>query len=207
MASTNLARRSCSGVWFGPGLRDPELSDLLAFLGSRNGVAVIQWPRDLLHLDLLSRMGLPALLLVHPSSSTVPPEGPLLRSVAHAAQEAEIRRNMTILSESAGRRRLAGGPPVLDLEGQIRAGDGRVRLPPWGRSLAHPLLTRFGQGVPDSLLEQALAESSAEKSRNLERWLPRLSRLVNPLGIEVANRGQMHHAMRWCVSSPSVEIS
>jgi len=200
MSSVDVAMRTRSGAWFGPGLRGSELSELLAFLGSRNGVAVVQWPRDAHHLEVLSSTGLPALLMVDPSVTAVP-EGPLVQSMLRSASGGEIRRTMAFLSDEAGRRRQAGGPPILDADGRIHAGEGCVKLSSWSRPLARLLVDRFGQGVDDVLLEWAAVHLTPAPAPNLRCQLARLSRLVNPLGLEVVAEGADCHALRWCISA------
>jgi hypothetical protein len=171
----------------------------LAFLGAHNGVAVLQWPRDCGHVEVLSRAGLPRLLLVHPSPSARPVEGPLQRVLPLSARDDEIHWSLVALADLAAEQRSRARTPVIDGRGWIRTPGGRVELPPVALRLAAGLLADFGRPVSDDVLARA-TPCPPMTARALQGHLARLSRLVNPLGLEVVVARDGHHTMRWCAA-------
>jgi hypothetical protein len=53
-----------STVWFGPKGSESTERELIAFPGTHNGVAVLQWPRDASRSPRLFELGIPLLWLV-----------------------------------------------------------------------------------------------------------------------------------------------
>jgi len=186
----------CS-VWFGPALGGHQASELLAFLGSHNGVAVLQWPRDEGQIPVLSRLGLPRLLLVHLSARPVPPDSPLQRSHPSSAAPDEIHASLLWLCRQAGKRRTAGGPPLLSDDGWVRTGAGKVELPPDAHRLARPLFARFGRPVDDAVLFSCEGPNCTGPLA-LDGRVARLRRHVNPLGLDVVGVPGGSHVVRWC---------
>jgi len=189
-----------SSAWFGPTLGGSQELELLAFLGAHNGVAVLQWPRDAGHVALLARVGLPRLLLVHPSLDPPPPDGPLQESLPLSAADDDVHRCLVALCHRAGVRRAAGGGPLVDGEGWVRVGDGRVQLPPVEHRLADVLVAHFGLPVDDAELLSAEERCQPMVPAALEGHLARMCRRVNALGLEVAATPGGGHVLRWCRS-------
>lgn len=185
-----------TSVWFTADLRGSE-QELLCFLGAHNGVAVLQWPRDAGRVDPLSRVGLPRLLLVHPSSNAWPGDGPLQKVLPFSADNDEIYKSLVLLAERAAERRSKARRPFVDERGCMRTPEGRVHLPPVALRLARALLADFGQPVGDDTLVSD-ARCPSLKDRALQGHLARLCQLINPLGLEVAMAREDHHVMRWC---------
>jgi len=187
-------------VWFGRGLGGSEVQELLAFLGAHNGVAVLQWPRDAHHIDPLSKAGLPRLLLVHPSPQAPPADGPLQTALPSSADSGDIHVHLIRLGDQAARWRSKAGPPSLDGESGMQVGDRRTELPAVEHRLAGILATWFGWPVDDELLFASEASDSSLTAARLRGHLARLSRLINPLGLEVSAVGGESHVMRWCTA-------
>jgi len=199
-----------SSVWFGPSLDPAQERELMAHLGASNGVAVLQWPRDRDRLDRLARLGLPRLLLVHPSVELPPTDGPLQLTLPYGAEDTEIHDALLGLCRQATLQRAAAGPPLLDGEGWVWAAGGRVELPPLEHRLAVPLVQHFGCPVGDDLLVEigrflsssptVVPASPSCSRRRLYGHLTHLCQLLNPLGLEVRSASDAAHVMRWCTS-------
>lgn len=189
-----------SSAWFGPAIEGSEERDLLAFLGSHNGVAVLQWPRDESHRACLAKFGLPRLLLVHPSTHPAPDPTELEKVLPYSAAADEIHRCLVELSRNAFRNRRSSGNPLMDDQGCLQAGSGSVELQALERSLGIQLLEHFGEAVDDESLLAVSGYSSAITPAQLGGHLARLCQLVNPLGLEVAAALEGKHLMRWCVA-------
>jgi hypothetical protein len=170
----------------------------MAFLGSHNGVAVLQWPRDAEHLPKLAQAGIPRLLLVHPSPKALPLDSALQLSLAYPSDQDEISRALVALCREAAWQRSSSGPPVVDAENRLRAGHCTVELPPVAQQLVGLLVEHFPGPVDD---EQLLALEMPDLSINrttLDGQLAHLCHLVNPLGLEVVPEPGHAHALRWC---------
>jgi len=188
-----------SSVWYGPALGGHQEQELLAFLGTHNGVAVLQWPRDEDEIPALARVGLPRLLLVHPGASRVPADSPLQTSLPSAAEPDRIHRALLTLCRQAGKRRASEGPPLLTDDGWVCTGAGKVELAPDAHRLAAPLLAHFGRPVDDTVL--ALGEGpNGPGLFPLHGRVARLRRHVNPLGLDVAIVPGDAHFMHWCAA-------
>jgi hypothetical protein len=187
-----------SSAWFGPSLGGSQEQEILAFLGSKHRVAVLQWPRDARHLDALSRLGLPRLLLVHPSVETPPPDNCSQMSLPFSADGDDLHRALLYLCRSAARRRRRAGLPSIDDEGWLRAGGGRIQLPPCEHRLASVLVARFGRPVHDDALALGEARYTVMTLTGLQGRLAALSQHVHPLGLEVATILPDAHVLRWC---------
>jgi hypothetical protein len=187
-----------SSAWFGPSLRAGERRELMAFLGSHNGVAVLQWPRDAEHLATLATAGIPRLLLAHPSPSAPPADGALQVSLAYPSDQDEVHRALVALCGQAARQRSASGAPVLDAENRLRAGQSTVELPPVTRPLVRLLVEHFPEPVDDEQLLALVVPGSSANRPTLEGQLAQLCHLVNQLGLEVVPKPGHTHALRWC---------
>jgi len=189
-----------SSAWFGPGLGGSQERELLAFLGARGGVAVLHWPRDASHIPNLAGVGLPRLLLVHPSLEAPPEDGFLQLALPYSTSDPGIHNALVALSQRAARRRALSGCPVIDADGAVWAGDGRVQLPPAANGLASVLVDQFERPVDDTVLMDIEAAVSPISAQSLRGRLARLCRLLNPLGLEVAATLGGGHILRWCAA-------
>lgn len=187
-----------SSAWFGPSVGGSQERELMAFLGSHSGVAVLQWPRDAEHLELLTRVGIPRLLLVHPSPHVPPADGPLQMALGHSASQADIHRRLLLLCRQAAHRRSVARCPRMDEENRLHAGNGSVELPPIAQRLARVLVARFGRPVEDDHLLAPEVVGLSMSAAALEGQLARLCQLVNPIGLEVVPASGHSHTMRWC---------
>ena len=186
-----------SSVWFGPAVGEQLRQEFLAFLGSHNGVAVLQWPRDAEHVPALARVGLPRLLLVHPPADAPVAGGLLQKALAASAGDDEIHASLLALCRRARHRRSVEATPVVDDEGWVRTAAGRVGLPPAEHRLAEPLVASFGHPVDDAVLRSCDRQPSSFPTA-FEGRLARLCHHVNPLGLEVVAVPDGAHLMRWC---------
>jgi hypothetical protein len=189
-----------SGVWFGSKRSESEDRRLIAFLGSHNGTAVLQWPRDVDRAAKLFSLGIPCLWFVR-DASDVPPirsgsEGWLLRT----ASDLEIQERLEDLCRCAAAER-AAEPLVLVDSGWLHFGAHGIELTPPDPYLAETLLTRFGQAVDDTLLSEALTRGHrAPGHYSLDGQLRHLGWEVNALGLEVVRGAEHTHVIRRCRS-------
>lgn len=107
-----------SGVWFGPKHSESEERKLIAFLGSHNGVAVLQWPRDARRAGRFFELGIPCLWFVQDIA-----DPPLLRSELEAwlprtAGDMEIHACLEKLCRLAARQP-SEAPLELDDDGWL----------------------------------------------------------------------------------------
>jgi hypothetical protein len=127
-----------STVWFGPKGSDTTERELIAFLGSHNGVAVLQWPRDANRSLRLSEFGIPILWLL-PSVGDAPTDTGMQEWLPRAATLEQIHASLKRLSQRAAMRR-ARAPLLLDNDGCLCLGECRVKLDPAVRPIASSLL-------------------------------------------------------------------
>lgn len=187
-------------LWYGPHLSGGQERQLLAELGAHNGVAVLQWPRDADHLELIAGLGLPRLLLVHPAPGPPPPPTSLQSVLPASAPVAQVHAALVSLCRRATELRSSASLPSMDAHGTLRAGEGRLVLPAAERPLARLMVERFGAPVPDAILAAKHAELSAPSGVALIGRLAHLSWRVNALGLEVAATPVDAHVMRWCAA-------
>ena len=187
------------GVWFGSKRSESEDRDLIAFLGTHNGTAVLQWPRDADRAAKLFTLGIPCLWFVQ-SADDAPPlrsgsEGWLLRT----ASDLEIHACLQELCRCAASER-AAEPLVLEDTGWLHFGIHGIELTPPDPCLAEALIARFGEAVEDSLLTEALARGQRAPDCSLDGQLRHLDQEVNALGLEVVRGGEHGHVIRQCWS-------
>jgi hypothetical protein len=182
-------------VWFGPGGSASFEREMLGYLGSHNGVAVLQWPRDLERATRCGLLGIPALCLVSNPIEPVPcPQG-LQEWLPSSATDQEVHDSLRRLSEHGASRR-AAALLALDSDG-LRLGDGEVHLDPSARELAAVLIGSFERAVDDASLSCA-SRSTTRARRSLFSELLQLDREVNQLGLEVVPVKEHAHLMRRC---------
>src|ERR1019366_1777159 len=136
-------------VWFGPKTSEHFEREMAAFLGSHNGVAVLQCPRDTHRARCLRDLGIPCLWFVG-ALADIPTEGlELAEWLPQNASDKTVHDSLIRLSERALSRRTV--PPVL--EGDcVRLGEFGVHLSPGTCDLASVLIAHFDQEVDDSVL-------------------------------------------------------
>jgi hypothetical protein len=189
-----------SGVWFGSKRSESEDRRLIAFLGTHNGTAVLQWPRDADRGAKLFSLGIPCLWFVQ-NADDVPPlrsesEGWLLRT----ADDLEIQACLENLCRCAAAER-AAEPLVLEDTGWLHFGIHGIELTPPDPDLAEALMARFGESVEDTLLTEALGRGHhAPQHCSLDGQLRHLDQEVNALGLEVVRGGEHTHVIRQCWS-------
>jgi hypothetical protein len=189
-----------SGVWFGSKRSESEDRHLIAFLGTHNGAAVLQWPGDADRAAKLFSLGIPYLWFVQ-NAADVPPlrsgsEGWLLRT----ASDPEIQQRLEELCRCAAAER-AAEPLVLEDTGWLHFGIHGIELMPPDPYLAAALMARFGEVVEDTALTEALACGLRTPHHcSLDGQLRHLDQEVNALGLEVVRGGEHAHVIRRCWS-------
>ncbi len=189
-----------SGVWFGSKRSEAEDRHLIAFLGTHNGAAVLQWPRDADRAAKLFSLGIPCLWFVQDAGDV-----PLLRSgsegwLLRTASDLEIQQCLEELCRCANAER-AAEPLVLEATGWLHFGLHGIELRPPDPYLAQALMARFGEAVDDTLLTEALARGHRVPGHcSLDGQLRHLDQEVNALGLEVVRGGEHAHVIRQCWS-------
>ena len=183
-------------VWFYPALAPSVERELFAFLGTHNGVAVVEWPGDVGRIERLAQLGLPRLLLVHSVAGAPVDDGSLQDWVLSSAMPDEIHTRLRRLCARAAERRRLAGCPGLDGEGRLSVGESFINLMGPTETLARVLVAHFEEAVGQSTL--ARADPAFSSARRLEGWLNRLSELINPLGLEAVALPDRTSVMRWC---------
>jgi hypothetical protein len=186
-----------NGVWFGPKGSEATERELISFLGSHNGVAVLQWPRDIGRSHRLRMLGIPRLWFVHDRD-----ERPFARDkseewLPHAASDLEIHESLWRLCDWAATERSAV-LPELEENGWLHLGDHGIQLTLPESCVAAPLVARFGAAVDDELLARRSARAAARMSGSLAGALHQLGRDVSALGLEVVPVAEHSHLIRRC---------
>jgi hypothetical protein len=184
----------CS-VWFGPSGSDSFEREMLGFLGSHSGVAVLQWPRDLRRAAHCGNLGIPVLCFVSDPTEPIPSAQELQEWLPSRAADQEVHDCLWRLSELGGSRREAA-LLALDSDG-LHLGDGEVHLDSSGLELAAALVASFDRPVDDTSL-LCVSSRTQEGQRSLFGELLRLDREVNQLGLEVVPVNEHAHLMRRC---------
>jgi hypothetical protein len=172
-------------VWFGPRGSASFEREMLSYLGSHNGVAVLQWPRDIERAAHCNALCIPTLCFVSGPTQLIGFPRALQEWLPSDATDREIHDCLRRLSEHGASRR-ATSTLAVDSEG-LHLGEGEVHLDSRARELAAVLIASFERAVDDTSLSRA---STGE--------LLRLDREVNQLGLEVVPVKEHTHLMRRC---------
>jgi len=186
----------CS-VWFGPMSSRSAERELLAQLGARQGVAVLQWPRDVDGATRLIELGIPCLWLFQSPESPPSNTDELQEWLPSTATDQEVHDSLRRLSGRATRRRSTAR---LELDDDcFHIGSSKVDLAPDEHDLAALLLEHFEEAVDDRLLARA-SKQLENYERSLFGDLLRLDRSLNQIGLEIIPAGTHSHLMRRCRS-------
>ena len=180
-------------VWLGPSTSKFFEREMAAFLGSHNGVAVLQWPRDTERATQFHELGIPCLYFVRTGHDFPPGPHELEEWLPQGTSDKGVHESLVRLSERALARRTAS--PVL--EGDcIRLGESGVHLWPGTCDLASVLIEHFDQEVDNSVLSRTSGRI-VPTQRSLFSDLFHLDQCVNQLGLEIIPvRGQAHRIRR-----------
>jgi len=186
----------CS-VWFGPVASPSVERDLLAQLGSRRGVAVLQWPRDVDRATRLTELGIPCLWFFRC------PDGPpfvvdeLQEWLPSTASDQEVHESLLRLSERAAIQRSMAH---LELdEDCLHLGPSMIELAPDDHDLPALVLEHFEQSVDDRVLAHA-SKHVEQREASLFGDLFRLDRSLNQIGLEIIPASKRAHLLRRCRS-------
>jgi hypothetical protein len=189
-----------SGVWFGPKGSDADERNLIAFLGSHNGTAVLQWPRDADRASKLRGLGIPCLWFVQDITDV-----PAIRCgseewLSRTSDDLQIHASLERLCRWVATER-AADPLVLEEGGWLHLGEHGIQLTTSDSSLAATLIARLGEAVDDDLLLATSAcTASGQRHWSLTGQLHHLDQEVNALGFEVVPAIERTHVMRRCWS-------
>jgi hypothetical protein len=182
-------------VWFGPTGSASFEREMLSYLGSHNGVAVLQWPRDVERASHCNALGIPALCFVSDPMEPIGLPQELQEWLSSTASDQVIHDCLWRLSELGAARRAAS---ILALDSEsLHLGEGEVHLGPPERELAAVLIASFERAVDDVSLSCA-SKGGAKTQRSLLSELLHLDRAVNQLGLEVVPMKEHAHLMRRC---------
>jgi hypothetical protein len=189
------ARTIPCAAWFGPRTSESFEREMAGFLGSHNGVAVLQWPRDIERATHLHELGIPCLCFVRTERDFPFGEHELEEWLPQGASDQTVHDSLLRLSRRALARRTV--PPVL--EGDcVQLGDSGVHLWPGICELASVLIAHFDEAVDDSVLSRT-SERVAASRKSLFSDLLHLDQYVNQLGLEIVPVRDEAHRMRWCL--------
>jgi len=186
-----------NGVWFGPKGSDATERELISFLGSHNGVAVLQWPRDVGRSHRLRGLGIPRLWFVHDGSTLPAARDESEEWLPQTASDLEIHESLRRLCDWAATERSAV-PPELEEDGWLHLGDHGIQLSLPETCVAAPLVARFGAAVDDELLARRSARAAARWNGSFTGALHQLEKSVNALGLEVVPASEHTHLIRRC---------
>jgi hypothetical protein len=186
-----------NGVWFGPQGSEATERELISFLGSHNGVAVLQWPRDVGRSPRLCMLGIPRLWFVHDGAALPVARDQSEEWLPHTASDLEIHESLRRLCDWAATERGAV-PPELEEDGWLHLGDHGIQLTLPESGVAASLVARFGDAVDDELLDRRSACVAARWNGSFAGALHQLERDVNALGLEVVQVAEHSHLIRRC---------
>jgi hypothetical protein len=92
-----------NGVWFGPKGSEATERQLISFLGSHHGVAVLQWPRDIGRSHQLRSLGIPRLWFVHDGAALPVARDKSEEWIHQTASDLEIHESLRRLCDWAAR--------------------------------------------------------------------------------------------------------
>jgi hypothetical protein len=168
---------------------------MFGYLGSHNGVAVLQWPRDAERATQCCVLGIPMLCFVSDPTETIRCPEQLQEWLPSIATDREVHDSLRRLSKHGASLRSAA---LLALEsGGLRLGDGEVALDPPVRELAAVLIASFERAVDDDSLSCAVNRAT-KTQRSFLGELLQLDREVNQLGLEIIPVKDHAHLMRRC---------
>jgi hypothetical protein len=186
-----------NGVWFGPKGSEATERELIAFLGSHNGVAVLQWPRDAHRAERFFDLGIPCLWFVQDAADLPPARGNSEEWLLQAASDCEVHECLERLSDSAVAQRSAA--PELEDDGWLHIGEHGIQLTPPESCLAAPLIAHFGEAVDDDLLTLRSAPAvAARRNSTFASELDHLGEDCKSLGLEVVRATERRHLIRRC---------
>lgn len=131
------ASNSPNGVWFGPKGSEATERELIAFLRSHNGVAVLQWPRDADRSSRLCSLGIPCLWFVQ-DAADLSARNRSEEWLPRTASDLEIHESLKRLCDWAATERSAVLPEPEE-NGWLHLGDHGIQLTPPESCLAAPL--------------------------------------------------------------------
>jgi hypothetical protein len=182
-------------VWFGAKVPAAAERELLAMLGSHNGVAVMQWPRDADRVQHCRDLGIPTLCFVPDSEQIPPSDNGLVEWLPSCASDDQVHSSLSRLSRFGETQRQAA-IPILDHE-RLHLGACQIHLDSAVCGLAAVLVANFDQAVDDTFL-RSVAREPKSSQRSLLRDLLWLDRDVNQIGLEVVPVNNHEHAIRRC---------
>ena len=186
-----------NGVWFGPKGSEATEKELVAFLGSHNGVAVLQWPRDTHRSNRFFALGIPCLWIVQDTDDVPPIRDKYEEWLPRTTSDLQIHESLRRLCDWAATERSAV-LPELEENGWLHLGDHGIQLTLPESCVAAPLVARFGAAVDDELLARRSARAAARMSGSLAGALHQLGRDVSALGLEVVPVAEHSHLIRRC---------
>ncbi|MGA3147796.1 MAG: hypothetical protein ABSF33_09990 [Acidimicrobiales bacterium] len=187
-----VARVRPSGVWFGPKHSESEERKLIAYLGSHNGVAVLQWPRDAERAGRFLEFGIPCLWFVQDVADHPPVRSEFEAWLPRSASDIEIHACLETLCRWAATQR-SEVPLELNDDGWLHLGEHGVHLTQPESGLAAVLVAHFGEAVDDTLLAVTTG-----RTETLAGELHHLDEDVNALGLEVIPVTDHTHQIRRC---------
>jgi hypothetical protein len=103
-----------NGVWFGPKGSEATERQLIRFLRSHHGVAVLQWPRDVGRSHQLRCLDIPRLWFVHDGAALPAARDKSEEWIHQAASDLEIHECLRRLCDWAATERSAELPEIAE---------------------------------------------------------------------------------------------
>jgi hypothetical protein len=103
-----------NGVWFGPKGSEATERQLIRFLSSHNGVAVLQWPRDVGRSHQLRCLGIPRLWFVHDGAALPAARDMSEEWIHQTASDLEIHESLRRLCDWAATEHSAVPPELAE---------------------------------------------------------------------------------------------
>ncbi len=156
-------------------------------------VALVEWPRDAAHAEVLRVAGLPRLLML--SAATDPPvcEDELQDWVRIPSDPLEVNARVQALQRRAARLRF----PVLDSNGRFAVGGRWIALSPIEAKLMRALVDSFGSMVTRVDLAQRAWPDELSTRNQLDVRLRDLRRRVGPMGLRISVFRARGFALQW----------
>lgn len=143
-------------------------------------VVLLRWPEESSRRTELEAGARPRLLLVEPGTS--PPEcrDPLEDWIRLPADDQDVRARLSALVARSDRDQ-----PTVDADGLLWFRGRWVSLSPVERSLAEPLIERYGAVAGRDTLRKRAWPDGLPSRNALDVHMVRLRRRIAPLGLEV----------------------